>query len=159
MAPAKKKVALLGSTKQAKPSSTNQSAATASEQAPSGSSRSAASSAAALGQASASKNSWLKPVLFVFILLVVIASVLPKPKLITYEKEGAKLQSIYWTGWLNDQPQLFDSELAPALDENRQELVLCNDPLVQAEQRHCVTYHIVRIDGMVAAWQFARQRP
>jgi len=158
MAPAKKKVALLGSTKQAKPSSANQSAATASEQAASVSSRSAASSAA-LGQASASKNSWLKPVLFVFILLVVIASVLPKPKLITYEKEGAKLQSIYWTGWRNDQPQLFDSELAPALDENRQELVLCNDPLVQAEQRHCVTYHIVRIDGMVAAWQFARQRP
>lgn len=83
--------------------------------------------------------------------------VLPKPAVLHYNKDGIATKSVYWGGFMHYPAQLFDSELSPAVDNERQELTLCDGQVIKDGQPTCSIYHIEKMEGMMAAWKLYRQ--
>ncbi|OHU86768.1 MULTISPECIES: hypothetical protein [Pseudoalteromonas] len=80
--------------------------------------------------------------------IMLIALVFPKPKLITYEKLGLVSQSVYWGGLPGIDPVLFDSNLHPRPALERDTLYLCAD---LNNPDSCQKYQIIEQNGFISA--------
>ncbi len=93
-------------------------------------------------------------------LLVIVLTLLilfPKPMVLHYQKNGVATQSVYWSGVLHYPAQLLDSDLSPAIDDDRKELTLCDGQVIKDGNATCTLYHIEKTEGLFAAWRLYRQ--
>lgn len=83
-----------------------------------------------------------------FAIIALLSIVFPKPQLITYEKLGVVVTSVYWAALPGLDPVIFDSSLhpRPALDKNT--LYLCMNKL---DPDTCQKYQIIKKEGFFSA--------
>lgn len=99
----------------------------------------------------------LKLGLAVFVVVLTLLIVFPKPMVLHYQKDGIATQSVYWSGFMHYPALLLDSDLSPAIDDDRQELTLCDGRVIKDGHPTCSLYHIEKTEGLFAAWRLYRQ--
>lgn len=100
-----------------------------------------------------SSGTFVKSVAVLLGLLLTALALFPKPALLHYQKDGIATQSIYWSGFMQYPAVLLDSQLAPSLDMDRNELTLCDGAVIKDGVPTCTVYRVEKQEGMLAAWR------
>lgn len=103
-------------------------------------------SAAQVNKSSGNK----KFIQFIFGLFIIGLIIVPKPKLLVYQKLGLVSNSIYIPGWFGATGYIMDSSQRVIIEDNLGLVYLCYQK--DQPKEHCNRYTFVEEKGMIAAF-------
>ena len=101
----------------------------------------------AKSSASSANNKPKKGLWFTIAFFALLAIVIPKPKMISYQKLNVVGTSIYWSGFLGIPATILDSDLTLAGEIEQGKIYLCDDI---NQNVGCQKYQIVKEEGFIS---------